>query len=180
MQATQTHKECLEKELLAFKIPIVEHYVTLNVCPDIAVAYEFGGCTKRCKGCHSEHLHKEVENPLEISYVIEHAKTRIASGVKVIALMGIDTSSMFPVEHQVRLCEELSKIAPLCIYSGNKEIDSRLLEVPNIKYCKTGEYIEELGGMEQLTSNQRLYQFIDNNIIDITYKMRGRISEITK
>lgn len=52
-------------------------------------------------------------------------------------------------------------------YSGKKELPQGC-SLHNFNYIKLGPYIEQLGGLDHPTTNQRLYRLEDGKMIDIT------------
>ena len=51
--------------------PIVDYGITLTEISDyIALFLEFGNCTARCPGCHSENLWLPVDNPMSMQEVV--------------------------------------------------------------------------------------------------------------
>ena len=59
----------------------------------------------------------------------------------------------------------------VCLYTGLmleeiRQTKNQLLEV--LDYIKVGRWIEELGGLNKKTTNQRLYRIKDGQLEDIT------------
>jgi anaerobic ribonucleoside-triphosphate reductase activating protein len=52
-------------------------------------------------------------------------------------------------------------------YSGKSNIPSGC-SVQHFDYIKLGPYIQDLGGLNSVTTNQRFYQIENENMIDIT------------
>lgn len=76
-------------------------------------------------------------------------------------------------EELIRYCKYAHSIGlRTCLYTSASNIDRDLEEV--LDYCKVGPYIEECGGLDKPTTNQRLYRIWTwNNKLcseDITYK----------
>ena len=64
-----------------------------------------------------------------------------------------------------------SKNLKVCLYTGLmleevRQTKNQLLEV--LDYIKVGRWIEELGGLNKKTTNQRLYRIKDGQLEDIT------------
>ena len=168
---------------MSILIPVYSTGVTMNEVPDhIAFYIEMGNCKRKCKGCHSPHLWNTVDNPMSIEELEFLAYDAINKGANAIVLMG-GTTNDIPYPHLVRLIDKLSKIAPVCLYSGSDDYKQDMLIAITTKltWLKTGSYQEELGGLSSKTSNQKFYRkvYIDYpndfkllTLIDETYRFR--------
>jgi anaerobic ribonucleoside-triphosphate reductase activating protein len=145
---------------LSILVPVVSTGITLNEVPDkIAYFIELGSCTQRCKGCHSEELWEEVESPTSLEDVLRGAENAIESGANAIVLMG-GTCNKMSTPDLLKLLDDLSEIAPTCLYSGldDEETNTYIAEHSGITWLKTGSYKAELGGLSSPTTNQRFYR----------------------
>ena len=168
---------------MSILIPVYSTGVTMNEVPDhLAFYIEMGNCKKKCKGCHSPHLWNTVDNPMSIEELEFLAYDAINKGANAIVLMG-GTTNDIPYPHLVRLIDKLSKIAPVCLYSGSDDYkqDMLIAITTQLTWLKIGSYQEELGGLSSKTSNQKFYRkvYIDYpndvkllTLIDETYRFR--------
>ena len=100
------------------------------------------------------------------------------------------TTNGIPLEDLKKLVESIYKrfAIPTAIYSGLPEEETRMSEMAawfGLDYLKTGDYREELGGIECPRSNQKFYKkdfrhTLKDNVLkveffweDITYKFRS-------
>ena len=163
--------------------------ITLSEIPGkTALIVEFANCQQRCPGCHSQYLWCPGED-LSLSEVLTYIDCSLNDDVNCILLMG-GTTNGIPLEDLKKLVESIYKrfAIPTAIYSGLPEEETRMSEMAawfGLDYLKTGDYREELGGIECPRSNQKFYKkdfrhTLKDNVLkveffwdDITYKFRS-------
>lgn len=144
--------------------------IVLQEVPDeISLAFNVSGCPYHCNGCHSRHLWEYSGD--YISQDIKQIIKENIDGISCICFMGGDQN----IEELFELCKMIKDEYQLkiCIYTGYQFFD---IFMPFIKsrcldYLKLGPYIENLGGLNQMTTNQRIYRIKygkDFQIEDIT------------
>ena len=148
---------------------MLKYYNTMVVfeeIPDeVTLAINITNCPCRCAGCHSKFLWEDVGTPLD-----EEALDTLVSengGVTCVCFMGGD-SEPSSVD---RLAEHVKKLGLKSgWYSGFDEI-SESVELKNFDYVKIGRYMEDKGGLNKPTTNQRMYMVRqDGSLMDITEK----------
>lgn len=161
----------------------------MHEVPDkIAVYFEIGNCIQNCKGCHSKHLQYDKCEGMTLNQMLSYTETQIKKGANCIVLMG-GTTNNIPYSQLATIINELSRHAPLCLYSGSDddELHNKLWLDCDLTWLKTGAYKEELGGLASPATNQRFYvreyittlypePRIDAYRADITYKFRKKDS----
>ena len=163
--------------------------ITLSEIPGkTALIVEFANCQQRCPGCDSQYLWCPGED-LSLSEVLTYIDCSLNEDVNCILLMG-GTTNGIPLEDLKKLVESIYKrfAIPTAIYSGLPEEETRMSEMAawfGLDYLKTGDYREELGGIECPRSNQKFYKkdfrhTLKDNVLkveffwdDITYKFRS-------
>lgn len=127
---------------------------------EISLGISISGCNINCKGCHSkETWNKNFGEELTFDKIDNLLKkNKYATCFLFYGGEWDNDLSMF-------LNYIKSKGLKTALYSGVKEVDFNLIE--HLDYYKIGPYIEELGGLNSINTNQRLYK-IDNEITDIT------------
>lgn len=163
--------------------------ITLSEIPGkTALIVEFANCQQRCPGCHSQYLWCPGED-LSLSEVLTYIDCSLNEDVNCILLMG-GTTNGIPLEDLKKLVESIYKrfAIPTAIYSGLPEEETKMDEMATwfgLDYLKTGDYREELGGIECPRSNQKFYKkdfrhTLKDNVLkveffweDITYKFRS-------
>ena len=145
--------------------------IVFSEIPDeISLAINISGCPHHCPGCHSPYLQKDYGVVLDeetLDQLIDYNP-----GITCVVFMGGDGDK----ETLKRLASHIAvKGYKVAWYSGEKEID--MFEFGwFFDYIKVGPYIENLGPINQPTTNQRLYKigrFYNQNQImldDITNK----------
>lgn len=136
---------------------------------EISLAINITNCQNNCVGCHSPYLRENIGNELttdSIDELIEKNK-----GITCVLFMGEgnDKESLINIAKYIKSKYNL-KIA---LYSGREDVEKELYKV--FDYVKVGPYIEEYGPLSKETTNQRLYQVINEEAINITDRFWKRI-----
>lgn len=139
--------------------------VVFQEIPDeITLAINISNCPCNCKNCHSSYLANDVGEPLTVMDISKLLKQN--KGVSCICFMGGDASpkTINSIATWIRTSYPNLKIA---WYSGRIEL-SKYIRLQNFDYIKLGPYIEELGPLNNTSTNQRFYKVEDNKLVDIT------------
>lgn len=147
-------------------------YIGFREIPDeISLCINISNCPNNCKGCHSPWLKEDVGEDLNI----ESLNTLINKnkGVSCICFMGGDQD--FVEVSKLAIVVKMRSDYPYktAWYSGRQHIPNEL-NIDTFDYIKVGPYVEELGGLDNINTNQRLYMIYPNHFgiiqIDITHK----------
>ena len=130
-------------------------YVVFQEIPDqISLSISITGCPFRCRGCHSPELREDLGEELNEDTL----DTLIAKnkGISCVLFLGGDAN---PQQIKVLSRYIKDKYPDLLTgwYSGSNKLppDSILYE---LDYIKIGEYIDSLGGLRDINTNQKLYK----------------------
>ena len=153
----------------------VDTMVTFSEVPnEITLCINISNCPCHCKGCHSAYLAEDIGEELTCKKLEELIQAN--KGITCVSFMGGDIN---PIE-----IESLAKYIKLFYpelkvswYSGKQELPKHFNLEP-FNFIKLGPYIEELGGLDSKTTNQKMYQRVNkefddlylNGFEDITYK----------
>lgn len=127
--------------------------VVLEEIPDrVTLAVEITNCQGSCPGCHSPFLRRDIGEELT-----EEALDRMIEdnfGVNCLLFLGEgnDPAAL------LRLASHLRRAWPgveIALYSGRKDVEAEIKEA--FDYVKVGPYVEDLGPLNEKTTNQRLY-----------------------
>ena len=129
---------------------------------EVTLALNLSGCPNRCAGCHSPHLQEDTGDELTEN-VLSALLGVYGNSVTCVCFMGGDSSP-----------DEVLKLAKFARrfhkktawYSGNSKIYENAQQ--HFDYIKLGRYIEELGGLNSPTTNQRFYRIDNKTMIDMT------------
>ena len=150
----------------------VDAKVVFAEIPDeITLAISISGCPCHCKGCHSAYLAEDIGEgltPKAIDTLINNNK-----GITCICLMGGDADPLY-IDFIVEYIKNHYPELKTAWYSGKDTIYDKL-DLQNFDYIKVGPYKEELGSLNNKTTNQKLYKIVHmstgkNKLYDITYK----------
>lgn len=160
-------------------IKYTDAQITFREVPnEVSLSINISNCPYHCKGCHSPHLQKNIGKELtkkSLHDLIEKHKDEITC----VTFLG-DGGNIDEMA-------ELIKYAWLngyltCLYTGSTDKDA-ILERCNgfLDFIKIGPYIEEKGGLDSPTTNQKFYEIIYETDMtggewveyeDITYKLQ--------
>lgn len=126
-----------------------------EVPDEISLGISISGCCIHCEGCHSPELWEDQGTPLtkeELSSLLDQHK-----GVTCLLLLGgeHDITSLIQLFDFVKLKYKIKT----AWYSGlDKLPDAYEYMAQSLDYIKLGSYKKELGGLDNPTTNQRLYK----------------------
>lgn len=144
----------------------VDTMITFSEFPDeISLCINISNCPNHCIGCHSPELTNDIGELLypEILYALIDKN----DGITCVGIMGGDSESKY-VNTLAKIIKDAYNLK-VGWYSGKQEL-SKDIELNNFNYIKLGSYIEELGGLDNPSTNQRMYLVDNNKLIDITSK----------
>ena len=149
-------------------------YVNIGVVfqevPDeTTLSINISNCPCHCIGCHSEYLWDDVGTPLNVMS-LQVMLDEYGADVTCIAFMGGDAE---PKEVDVLAAYVKAKMPKLktAWYSGRRDISDQI-HLKNFDFVKIGPYVENFGGLDHKTTNQRLYR-VENGkkLVDITSRL---------
>lgn len=137
---------------------------------EVTLALNLSGCPNRCPGCHSPHLRSEIGEALDEELCAE-LLLRYGEAVTCVCFMGGDGDPAAVRELSARFRDRTGGRLRTGWYSGRTALPPGV-EAPDFDYIKLGPYVEELGGLDRESTNQRLYRIVDGEWIDITDRFR--------
>lgn len=148
----------------------VETLVGFSEVPDeITLCINISNCPNNCPNCHSPHLQTDIGKPLTketLKELIEQNK-----GITCVCFMGGDSNpgTILELGHYVKQNFNIKT----AWYSGKNSFP-RLFSafVDNFDYIKVGSYQEDKGPLNSKTTNQKMFQIINKQLKDITYKFQ--------
>lgn len=129
------------------------HYdVVFQEIPDeVTLAINISNCPNRCMGCHSPSLMDDIGEELTEEVLISLI-SKYSSSITCICFMGGD-SSVERIECLARFVRSAFNLKTAW-YSGRDIFPN---DTAVFDYIKLGGYVEVLGGLRSVTTNQRLY-----------------------
>lgn len=144
----------------------VETLVTFSEFPDeISLCINISNCPNACVNCHSSYLKEDIGTILDYKELDKLIQKN--HGITCIGFMGGDRD---PSEIN-KLAKYIKDNYNLKIgwYSGSETLSNKI-DVRLFNFIKIGPYIEKYGPLNKRTTNQRMYENINGNLDDITYK----------
>ena len=139
---------------------------------EISLCYYITNCPHHCKGCHSQILWEDIGCDLGI-FIQKDLDIYSQKGISCVLFMGGDNSEN--IEECLAICKKNN--LKTALYSGctKDTFNTKLLGL--LDYVKIGPYIEELGGLDRPTTNQRFYRVDKDCLIDMTSTFYNRMSD---
>lgn len=147
---------------------MVKYYnyaITFAEVPDeVSLCFNITNCMMRCDGCHSNFLQQDIGNNLnnDIQKIINLHKDQFTC----VCFLGEGNDH----KNLQKLINYVHNYGyKTCLYSGRD--DSILDDYNNLDFYKKGSYKKDKGGLNKITTNQRMYKKNNNGEWeDITYK----------
>lgn len=148
-------------------IKFYNHNIVFREIPDkVTLAINITNCQNNCYGCHSSYLRSDIGEELtddKITQLIEDNK-----GIDCVVLMGEGDDHQRIIEIGNRIKQENLLVG---VYSGRNEVEDEYYLT--FDYIKLGPYIEEFGGLDKKTTNQKLLQRNKHMFLNITKKIQN-------
>ena len=157
------------------------HYeiVFQEVPNEVTLVFEITGCTHHCDGCHSKFLWDYYGEDLLMN--LQSVIDKYSNMITCVCLMGGEQN----IEELVSFCYIVHNNNNLktCIYTGddNDAFCGKLINKDVYKYFdyyKVGEYRKDLGGLDSINTNQKMYKFDGCNYLYITNVFIKRKNQI--
>lgn len=137
--------------------------VVFQEVPDeISIAISVSGCDIKCNGCHSAFTwDQEYGEDLNINVIKEILK-KYKGLASCFLFYGGEWETNELISYIDIIKENSIKV---CLYTGLEIefVNSELLR--RLDYIKTGKYIANLGGLDQIETNQSFYKVNNNGCI---------------
>lgn len=142
-------------------------YVTAMVTfeelpPEVTLSLSISRCQNCCPGCHSAELRGNMGTELT-DEILDNLIAK-NNGISAVLLLGEgnDKARLLQLAERVRNHWKLS----VALYSGREEVEEDIWNA--FDYVKVGSYKTELGPLNSVTTNQRLYRIVNKERQDIT------------
>ena len=147
----------------------INYSIVFQEIPDeVTLAINLSNCPNRCKGCHSPYLMENAGNVLSGSTLLKLFE-QYDKAITCVCFMGGDANPK-EVENLAHFLKmKTNGLLKTGWYSGKEKIPAEC-SMEYFDYIKLGAYMENLGGLDSKTTNQRLYRIDDNKMTDITYR----------
>ena len=131
---------------------------------EITLVFTITGCSLNCKGCHSPYLWKKgTGNELSDDFIIELIN-KYKGIVSCVLFMGGEWED--DLVKKIKLCTDSGLKTALYTGLNLDEVESQNIELLSVlDYIKVGRWIEELGGLNSTTTNQRLINLKTNEVV---------------
>lgn len=119
---------------------------------EISLCINISNCPNSCIGCHSPWLKQNIGTILNSTEL--HRLIDVNKGITCVSFMGGDSEP----ELVNLLASEVKELdLKTAWYSGKSEISDKI-ELRNFDFIKIGPYLESLGGLDNPSTNQVMYE----------------------
>lgn len=138
-------------------IKYTDTQITFREVPDeVSLSINISNCPYRCKGCHSPHLQKNIGKELTTD-VLNKLLNENKDKITCVTFLG-DGGDINGISELVKYCKLNGYLT--CLYTGSENIDEIVDKCEVLDFIKIGPYIEEKGGLDSPTTNQKFYEII--------------------
>lgn len=138
--------------------------VFAEILDEITLAINISNCPCHCEGCHSSYLAEDIGEPLDLQHLTDLIDRN--KGITCVCIMGGDANPS-EVDDIAQDIKEYYPELKVGWYSGRQEL-SKDIDLNNFDVIKLGPYIEELGPLDNKTTNQRIYEVHEGKLKDVT------------
>ncbi|MDL2296670.1 anaerobic ribonucleoside-triphosphate reductase activating protein [Bacteroidales bacterium OttesenSCG-928-B11] len=146
-------------------LKFTNYNIVFQEIPDeVTLAVNLSNCPNRCKGCHSPYLREDTGRLLDDDSLMEIVN-EYDGAITCVCFMGGDADPE-EVERLSVLIRKRSRGALKTGWYSGKNCFPDCCSPLNFNYIKLGPYIEELGGLDSPTTNQRFYHVVNGEMIE--------------
>jgi len=143
-----------------------------EVPDEVSLAFTVTGCPLKCRGCHSKDTwNPRVGTPLSDS-VFTHYLNQYGDFVTCILFFGGEWNAP-ALQNKLLLAQQSG--FKTCLYTGLDTVPPALKKY--LSFLKTGKWVEQKGGLQNLNTNQRFLDLASNNLLN--YKFQEKQSNVT-
>lgn len=167
---------------------VYDYAISLLEFPDeIALCLDISNCPCKCEGCSSKHLQEDIGDIVSEDFIDKLIKKYSNYGITLIGFLGGDRSheDIYCISKYIKSKYNLK----IGFYSGLDCINIKLIAI--LDYYKYGRFILPKGQIDSWwkqvcgpinfpQSNQKLFKIENNNMIDITYRLKQPISDLSR
>ena len=137
--------------------------VCQEVPGEISLALNISGCPNHCKGCHSPWLWKD-EGVIIDERFLGLLINKYSSAITCICFMGGDRDTA-EINNLAEFIKKNYKSIKVAWYSG-LELIPKSVNLLFFDYIKIGPYIEEKGGLDSKTTNQKFFKVLSDGSLE--------------
>ena len=128
---------------------------------EISLCFSIAGCKIHCEGCHSPFLWKEENGKLLTQKNYDKLLSQYQNYASCVLFMGGEWHEEELLQF-LKLAKE--KKFKTCLYTGEETVSKELLS--ELTFIKTGRWLQERGGLNANTTNQKFIEVSTNKILN--------------
>lgn len=143
-----------------YNLSIYKYDIVFQEVPnEISLAFYVYGCPNNCKNCSWKSYSHKYYELTERQYI--KLLKKYQNYASCVLFLGGEWDNITLLKN-LKIAKEMNY--KTCLYTGLYDVSKDLKE--NLDYLKTGPYIEELGGLNKITTNQRFYDLKNNKLLN--------------
>lgn len=148
-----------------------DYTISMQEVPgEVSLVFNILGCSRRCKGCHSPELWES--DGLQLETYLDEIVPFYKDMISCVCLMG-DGNDLSAVGKTLANIKSVYG-HKTCLYTGNDALNELHPLLRHLDYLKVGPYMQELGGLDNPSTNQRFYRVVDQKLYDETHQFQER------
>ncbi|WP_299789581.1 anaerobic ribonucleoside-triphosphate reductase activating protein [uncultured Shewanella sp.] len=138
--------------------------VMQEVPGEISLLFSITGCDVGCRGCHSTELwNEEYGEPLNEERYSNYLN-QYHGFVSCILFFGGEWQPKVLIGYLV-IAKKMG--FKTCLYTGREHVDAEIRA--QLDFLKTGEFDDQVGGLDSPDTNQKFYDLAQNKIINYKF-----------
>lgn len=133
---------------------------------EVTLALNLSGCPNSCPGCHSPHLREDIGPELDED-ALGGLLDVYGSSVTCVCFMGGDGAPREVERLSLAVKTLTGGRLKTAWYSGKSTLPDNCSAF-SFDYLKLGPYLENMGGLDSMDTNQRFYRIDNGEMEDIT------------
>ena len=143
-----------------------------EVPDEVTLALNISNCPNRCAGCHSPHLMEDRGEILD-EVVLAGLLEKYGDTITCVCFMGGDCDPQEVERLSACVRETTGRRIKTAWYSGRSDLPEGFA-LQHFDYIKLGPYMEQLGGLDSPSTNQRFYRIENGTMVDITERFLSK------
>ncbi|NDV81989.1 anaerobic ribonucleoside-triphosphate reductase activating protein [Bacteroides sp. 51] len=143
-----------------------------EVPDEVTLAINLSNCPNRCKGCHSPYLMEDIGNVLD-RHALDILLGKYGGAITCVCFMGGDASPK-EVEELASYVHHITGNRIKTGWYSGKAVLPKGCSLEHFDYIKLGPYIEQFGGLDSPTTNQRFYCVSNGMMMDVTVRFQKK------
>lgn len=132
-----------------------------EVPDEVSLGFTVMGCPLRCKGCHSKDTWSEEGGSPLTTATFTHYLLQYDGYISCVVFFGGEWKANKLIE-MLDIAQEFK--LKTCLYTGLNQVSEQIKK--RLTFLKTGPWLRDLGGLNQVNTNQKFIEVASNRILN--------------